>query len=179
MRPAIFRRLDLAVAEIETHDAPSVLDIGCGSGRVAEAVLDAGAGTYVGIDFSESMLELAAARLRPFGSRVQLVLGDFLDAPLEGPFDVVLALGLFDYVAEPNRVVRRMNELGSRVVVASFPRWDWLKGPIRKLRYEIVADCPIYDYTEQDLKRLFGTNGFSLIDVLRRGRSDLVVRVAA
>jgi SAM-dependent methyltransferase len=179
VRPAIFHRLDLALAEIAAHESPSVLDIGCGPGRVAEHVLAAGAGDYVGVDFSKAMLELAAERLRRFGPTVTLVHGDILDVPLTGPFDVVLALGLFDYVAQPDPIVLRMRELDGPVVIATFPLWDWVKGPIRKLRYEVLADCPISDYTEPEVHRLFQACGFASVETLRRGRSDLVVRASA
>lgn len=54
-----------------------ILDLGVGSGLVAEAVLDAlPEASLVGIDSSEAMLELAGARLDRFGSRVQLVRHD-------------------------------------------------------------------------------------------------------
>jgi ubiquinone/menaquinone biosynthesis C-methylase UbiE len=57
-----------------------VLDLGVGSGLVAEAVLDAlPEASLVGIDFSDAMLELARARLDRFGSRVQLVRHDLAD----------------------------------------------------------------------------------------------------
>ena len=178
VRPAIFHRLDLTLAEVARHESPSVLDVGCGPGRVAEHVLEAGAGSYVGVDFSKPMLDLAAERLRRFGPIVTLIHGDFVDVPLAGPFDVVLALGLFDYVAEPEPIVRRMHEVDGRTVIATFPLWDWLKGPIRKLRYEILADCPIFDYSEPQAHRLFRTCGFEGVETLRRGRSDLVVRAS-
>lgn len=54
-----------------------LLDLGVGSGLVAEAVLDAlPEASLVGIDFSEEMLELARARLDRFGPRVHLVRHD-------------------------------------------------------------------------------------------------------
>jgi tRNA (cmo5U34)-methyltransferase len=57
-----------------------VLDLGVGSGLVAEAVLDAlPEASLVGIDFSEAMLELARARLDRFGPRVQLVRHDLAE----------------------------------------------------------------------------------------------------
>lgn len=58
----------------------AVLDLGVGSGLVAEAVLDAlPEASLVGIDFSEAMLERARARLERFRSRVRLVRHDLAD----------------------------------------------------------------------------------------------------
>ena len=130
LRPGLFRRRELAVQTVREYDSPAVLDVGCGSGRIGEFVLQAGAGGYVGIDFAEPMIELARARLERFSDRAELVLGDFLEAALEGPFEVVLALGLFDYLPEPEPFTQRMFELcapgGS--LVGSFPAWSPVKG---------------------------------------------------
>jgi SAM-dependent methyltransferase len=174
MRPALAERADLAVDVVRSLGAPSVLDVGCGSGRVGERVLEAGATRYVGIDFSAEMLALARERLGRFGETAALVEGDFLTEPLEGPFDAVLALGLFDYTPEPERFVQRMSELSSRAVVASFPRWTWMKGPIRKVRYEMLNDCPIFDYDEAGVNRLFKDAGFSSVELRPSGRSGLL-----
>jgi len=178
LRPGLRLRRDLALEAVRSYTDPSVLDVGCGSGRIAEAVLDAGAGAgaYVGVDFSAPMLDLARSRLDRFGDRVTLVEGDFLDTPLGGPFDVVLALGLFDYIPEPHLFARRMYELCAGEVVASFPKWSWLKGPVRKIRYEVVNDCPIFNYTERELRLMFGATGFSRVDVIAATRSGYLVR---
>ena len=137
-------------------------------------MLEAGASKYVGIDFSDRMIDLAEGRLRRFGGREQLVRGDFLTTTLDGPFDVVLALGLFDYLPQPEPFAGRMAELCSGSLVASFPRWSWVKGPVRKLRYEVVNDCPIFDYTEERIARLFEGAGFRDVNVVEVGRSALL-----
>src|SRR5438309_3783990 len=108
LRPGLFRRRQLAVETISAYDVPRVLDVGCGSGRIGEFVLEAGAAHYVGVDFSEPMIELARQRLDRFHDRTELIVDDFLNAPLEGAFEVILALGLFDYLPEPHRFSRRM-----------------------------------------------------------------------
>jgi tRNA (cmo5U34)-methyltransferase len=55
----------------------AVLDLGIGSGLVAEAVLDRLPDAHlVGFDFSEPMLTLARRRLARFGSRATVLLGD-------------------------------------------------------------------------------------------------------
>jgi tRNA (cmo5U34)-methyltransferase len=64
----------LAAAEI---GGGAVLDLGVGSGLVAEAVLETlPAASLVGVDLSVAMLELARERLRRFDARVELVPGD-------------------------------------------------------------------------------------------------------
>jgi SAM-dependent methyltransferase len=70
----------LALLAAERIDDGAVLDLGVGSGLVAEEVLgrlpDA---RLVGIDFSEPMLELARGRLARFGSRSVLIRRDLAD----------------------------------------------------------------------------------------------------
>lgn len=58
----------------------AVLDLGVGSGLVAEGVLEAfPEASLVGVDFSEPMLELARERLGRFGRRVHLVRHDLAE----------------------------------------------------------------------------------------------------
>src|SRR5690242_13111094 len=70
LRPGLFRRRQLAVDAVRSYQSPAVLDVGCGSGRIGEFALEAGAGRYVGVDFAEPMIELAQERLARFGERV-------------------------------------------------------------------------------------------------------------
>jgi SAM-dependent methyltransferase len=178
LRPGLFRRRQLAVETVESYGEPSVLDVGCGSGRIGEFVLEAGAGRYLGIDFSNPMIELARARLVRFQDRARLVSEDFLTAPLEGSFDVILALGLFDYLPNPGAFAGRMFEhcAPGGVVVGSFPAWSLIKGPIRKVRYEWIGDCPIFNYSPRGIERLFGEAGFSRVEVRAPGRSGFLVQ---
>jgi SAM-dependent methyltransferase len=178
LRPGLFRRRQLAVETVRSFQAPNVLDIGCGSGRIGEFALDAGASHYVGIDFSEPMIELARARLARFAERTELITDDFMNANVDGPFKVVLAVGLFDYLPEPHRFVRRIFEAcaSGGAVVGSFPAFSPLKGPIRKLRYEVIGDCPIFNYTRRELELMFGAAGFEPVEVLSPGRSGFLVR---
>ena len=172
-----------------------MLDIGGGSGRVGELILEAGAREWVNADIAQEMLDLSKQRLERFGDKVKLVHGDFLTVPLEGKFDVVIALGFFDYIPDAHLFVRRMAELcgqsatpaepgspssgtasgAAGSAVASFPRWNWLKGPVRKVRYEVINNCPIFNYTERELRFLFGSAGFHRI-LIKQGRSGYLVR---
>ena len=177
-RPGLHARRDIALQVVDSYERPRVLDVGCGSGRVAEEVLEHGAGAYVGVDFSEPMLDLSRERLARFDVPVDLVLGDFRHVELDGTFEVVLGLGLFDYLPDAEPFLRRMREVCAEngTVVASFPAWHWFKGPIRKFRYERVRKVPIFNYTADGLRQMFREAGFSQVDLIQPGRSGYVVR---
>jgi SAM-dependent methyltransferase len=178
LRPGLFRRRALAVQTVREYPGPRVLDVGCGSGRIGEFVLEAGASRYLGIDFAEPMVELARTRLSRFGERVELVVEDFLEARIDGRFDVILALGLFDYLPDPHRFSRKMFGLAAPggCVVGSFPTWSLIKGPIRKLRYEVIGDCPIFNYSRRELELMFGASGFERVEIQAPGRSGYLLR---
>src|SRR5213076_1031167 len=176
LRPGLFNRREFALEIAGEYEGPRVLDVGGGSARIGELVLEHGASRYVDVDLSDSMLELARRRLERFdGDKVTLIQGDFLRAAIPGSYEVILALGYFDYIENAPAHVRRLRELiapgGS--AVASFPRWTWTKGPIRKLRYEVINNCPIFDYTADRLRALFGSAGFGQVD-LREGKSGFL-----
>src|SRR6476659_4952854 len=175
LRPGLFNRRELALEVARDYDAPSVLDVGGGSGRIGELILAEGASRYVDVDLSDTMLDLARDRLERFEDKVELVQGDFLTEPIEGQFDLVLALGYFDYIEDAAAHTRRIGELCSGSAVASFPRWTWTKGPVRKLRYEVINSCPIYDYDRESIRSLFDDAGFATITI-RQGRSGFLVR---
>lgn len=164
-RSGLFNRRKAAIDLVRTYKDPRVLDIGCGSGRIAEVLLKAGAADYLGIDFSDEMVELSRKRLATFGDKVKLLRADFLDIEPEGQFDVIVALGLFDYLDEPARFTRKMYDLCRGSVVASFPKWTWIKGPLRHFRYEIINNCPIYNFTRRELELLFHASGFASTEI--------------
>jgi SAM-dependent methyltransferase len=179
LRPGLFNRRAFALEVAGQYEAPRVLDVGGGSARIGELALVHGASHYVDVDLSDSMLELAKQRLERFDDeKVTLIKGDFLHTTIPGSYDVILGLGYFDYIDDAPAHVRRMRELiapgGS--VVASFPRWTWRKGPIRKLRYEVINNCPIFDYTRDGLTQLFAD--FSGIEI-RAGKSGFLLRATA
>jgi SAM-dependent methyltransferase len=178
LRPGLFRRRQLAADTVAGYQHPRVLDVGCGSGRIGEFVLEAGAAHYVGIDFSEPMIQLARKRLKRYEERTELIPDDFLGATLAGPFDVILALGLFDYLPNATEFSDKMFRLAAPggCVVGSFPSWSPLKGPVRKVRYEWIGDCPIFNYNRPQLERMFGASGFSRTEILSPGRSGFLVR---
>ena len=91
---AVLERLALEGGE-------TVLDAGCGSGRVTEALLERlPRGRVVAADAAPSMLAEAAKRLARFGDRVAFVECD-LGRPLPfGPVDAVFSTATFHWVPD-------------------------------------------------------------------------------
>lgn len=173
-RRALERRQNLAVSVVARQPGAEVLDVGCGPGRVAEAVILAGAGAYVGIDLSSQMLALARRRLAGYDA-VELIEGNFLDLEIPGTSDVVLALGLFDYLADPVRAAAWLRAHCDSTLVASFTRWDWVKGPVRHFYYEVLHRCPLFDYTDARVHELLAGAGFSSVEFAFRGPRGFLV----
>lgn len=88
--------------------ARAVVDLGVGSGLVAEAVLEAfPEASLVGVDVSEPMLELARARLDRFGRRVHLVRHDLAEigelALPAGRYAAVFSVQTLHHLADPEK----------------------------------------------------------------------------
>jgi trans-aconitate methyltransferase len=87
--PARAEHLSLLLAILEDVEDGWILDLGAGSGLVAQMVLDKKPQARLfGVDSSTAMLDLAKDRLARFGERVRLAQGDLtaldsLDAPRE------------------------------------------------------------------------------------------------
>src|SRR4051794_1770980 len=81
----------------------TVLDAGCGSGRVTERLLERlPDGHVVGLDASPSMVDAARDRLARFGDRVELLVADLgLPVPLESAsVDAILSTATFHWVPD-------------------------------------------------------------------------------
>lgn len=90
------------VEAFESAPLGRLLDIGTGTGRIAE-LLEARASHVTGVDKSPEMLRLARARLQGLpGERVALVQGDFAALPFApASFDTVVFHQVLHYAQEP------------------------------------------------------------------------------
>jgi ubiquinone/menaquinone biosynthesis C-methylase UbiE len=98
---------DRALADLLPHvRGQRVLELGCGTGRNADALLAAGAASYVGVDGSAGMLARACERITD--PRASWVLGDLLDHALApGAYDLVLFSLVLEHVAAPAAALTR------------------------------------------------------------------------
>jgi trans-aconitate 2-methyltransferase len=92
--------MGLAVLDrLELRGDETVLDAGCGSGRVTEAIVERlPRGRVIGIDGSPSMIDAARRRL---GEDVDLRVGDLLELDLDGEqVDAILSTATFHWIAD-------------------------------------------------------------------------------
>jgi trans-aconitate 2-methyltransferase len=95
----VLARLDLAGDEL-------VLDAGCGSGRITEALIQAlPRGRVIGVDQSASMIDAARRRLGP---AVDLRVLDLLELDLEQPVDAILSTATFHWIPDHPRLFARL-----------------------------------------------------------------------
>jgi len=83
---------------------PSVLDIGCGTGRLRELLTEGEFDTYVGIDLSAEAIKSA---LHLTDSRTDFVVGDAMALDLP-PADVVVLNEMIYYMQSPRTLLERV-----------------------------------------------------------------------
>jgi SAM-dependent methyltransferase len=110
----------------------SVLDVGCGEGNWSTVLHELRpAARYTGVDGSEYAV-------KRFGERRNIRLGTFGsigEIGLKGPFDLILCLGVLNYVApdELRRGLRQLRALAGGVAYLEiFTRADDASGDFRK-----------------------------------------------
>jgi trans-aconitate 2-methyltransferase len=110
---AVLDRLDLRGNE-------SVLDAGCGSGRVTEALVERlPDGHVVAFDGSPSMIEQARERLGRFGDGVRFVTGDLLEPLDVEPMHAIFSTATFHWVTDHDRLFANLSAVtrtGGRLV---------------------------------------------------------------
>jgi trans-aconitate 2-methyltransferase len=163
----VLERLDLQGDE-------AVLDAGCGSGRITEALIErVPQGHVIAVDSSDSMVAAARERLGP---DADIRRADLLALRLEETVDAVLSTATFHWIADHDRLFGALHAAlrpGGRLVAqcGGEGNIDVLRGHAN----EILASAPYaehfgnwsppwhYANPEQTAERL-GKAGFSEVD---------------
>jgi trans-aconitate 2-methyltransferase len=94
------------LARLPLSGAETVLDAGCGSGRITEALIArVPEGHVIGVDQSASMIESARERLGP---TADLRVADLTELELEQPVDAILSTATFHWIVDHDRLFRRL-----------------------------------------------------------------------
>jgi SAM-dependent methyltransferase len=147
-----FYRCMLDISRPYVTEAATVLDVGCGLGRITAEIARLGADHVLGIDLSPRMIEEAAqlvgsqgvrtiklslAARRTVDAQVALdwkddnydfMVADALDMPLKsGAFDFVMCLNVIDRVPDPRRLIDEIGRVlrtGGYLLISDPYHWD-------------------------------------------------------
>jgi SAM-dependent methyltransferase len=101
----------------------SVLDLGCGSGRLFRAFFEGGATTVVGVDGSPALIGRANRRIAgdrllseaQQAGRLRVALGDIRRSPPSGRHRLVVLVGVLPHLAGPEDALRALSSAGERL----------------------------------------------------------------
>jgi len=97
------------LARLELKGDETVLDAGCGSGRVTRLLAERlPEGRVIGVDGSPSMLEEAKANLAGFADSLELVLADLVQLDLHEAVDAVFSNATFHWIGDHHRLFERL-----------------------------------------------------------------------
>jgi len=164
----MYQRFHLAMAHGGPVEGRAVLDLGCGSGRYSVEFAKRGAERVVGIDFAESMIRLAEAIAldQDVNNICEFNVGDLFEYQPQERFDLVLSIGVFDYIESPLSLLEKMRSLSRGKLIATFPSYHSIRTPIRKVRYKLKR-CPVYFYNRESIETLFNQAGLSQFEVIK------------
>jgi trans-aconitate 2-methyltransferase len=133
------------LARLEVSGDETVLDGGCGSGRITQTLIERlPRGRVIAVDASPSMVSAAAERLGP---DADVRVGDLLELDLGEPVDAVFSTATFHWIADHERLFQRLHAAlrsGGRLVAQCGG-----EGNITKLRgraAEVVARAPYAEH---------------------------------
>jgi 2-polyprenyl-3-methyl-5-hydroxy-6-metoxy-1,4-benzoquinol methylase len=160
LRRDIYQRFEWVMSQAGDVRGMKICDVGCGSGRFVASLAKRGA-QVTGIDFAPEMLKLGAqlAEKEGVADRCKFVLSDVLDWKTDEHFDLVIAIGFWDYVADPLPRLQVIRRLTKTTFLSAWPRAATLRAAIRKVR--LKADgCPVYFFTQSQVEDYLQRAGF-------------------
>jgi trans-aconitate 2-methyltransferase len=94
------------LARLDLHGDELVLDAGCGSGRITQALIEQlPHGRVIAVDQSPSMVDAARQRL---GAEADIRVVDLLELELDEPVDAILSTATFHWIADHDDLFRHL-----------------------------------------------------------------------
>ncbi|MBD2840828.1 ArsR/SmtB family transcription factor [Erythrobacter rubeus] len=157
-------------------DAPlgSVLDIGTGTGRMAEFFADK-AEHVVALDKNLEMLRVARAKLQHLPTaQIELVQGDFSDLPFQAAsFDTVLLHQVLHFAQDPALPLAeaaRVTRPGGRIAIVDFASHDREELRTRHQHSRL-------GFSDRQVRDLLRSSGFTARDPIALEGGELIVKI--
>jgi SAM-dependent methyltransferase len=161
LRRDIYQRFDWVMERSADVHGMQICDVGCGSGRFVTALAQRGAAHVTGIDIAPEMLTLARQLTTKDGviGRCTFINTDVIDWRTQEKFDETIAIGFWDYIAEPKSRLDVIRSITKGRFLSAWPRAGTWRVPIRKVRLGALG-CPVYFFRKDDVYRMLQDAGF-------------------
>lgn len=170
-RGPIFDRLRGAVDMVVALDSKSVLDVGCGSGPLFAPLAEKGI-RVTGVDPAPNMVDLARKAAAPFPGLIEVEQKGWEQIDSVDSHDAAVALGVYDYVDDPEELLKRMGTAAPHVI-GSFPA-PGLRVNLRKLRYG-AHGVGVHGYTQARISEIARSAGMRVERVVPLGNAGFLV----
>jgi ubiquinone/menaquinone biosynthesis C-methylase UbiE len=176
-RRPMYDRYVYTIQDLAAGKNKNYLDLGCGSGRYSVALAQLGA-KVTGLDFSEAMLALAEVYTKNSNQSenvkfIKTDINHWMENTTEH-FDASLAMGVFDYLANPEKTLSLMLKV-SDTVLLSLPAPTFPRSQLRTLRYR-MQNCPVFYFKRDDVERLVTKAGGVISEIKPLGRAGFWVK---
>jgi ubiquinone/menaquinone biosynthesis C-methylase UbiE len=178
-RRDIYQRFDWVMEEAGDVRGRTICDIGCGSGRFVTALAKRGAARVTGVDVAPEMLKIARALAAEEGVAdvCSFEHADVLNWRADEQFDLTIAIGFWDYIADPRSRLDVIRRVTRGRFLSAWPRmWTW-RAPIRKVRLNALG-CPVYFFSRPEVERYLQGAGFRVDSVKVVGKLYCVATTA-
>ncbi len=99
------------LSRIQLKGNETLLDAGCGTGRLTEDLLQAlPNGRVVGVDLSQNMLRAAREHLAAYGVHVLFLAADLSDLPFQQAFDGIFSTAAFHWILDHDKLFRSLHD---------------------------------------------------------------------
>ncbi|HVT95483.1 MAG TPA: class I SAM-dependent methyltransferase [Bryobacteraceae bacterium] len=165
LRKDIYGRFEWVMERSGNVAGKTICDVGCGSGRFVSAFARKGA-SVTGIDIAPEMIRMARALASREGvaGQCEFHVSDILNWKADRTFDETIAIGFWDYIADPPERLRRIRAMTGEKFLSAWPRlWTW-RMPVRKVRLSL-GGCPVYFFRRRRVVRMLEEAGFEVLRV--------------
>lgn len=181
-RAFLWRDLESLVGFVKEND--SVLDIGCGNGRLYQLFANLSI-SFTGIDISENLIAIAKERY----PQCHFEVVDMVDLPFENEkFDVIFSLVAFHHLPTKETQLEGLEEMKrvlkpqGKIILLNWNAYsDWVKKKLKKGDYEDlgnqlfrvpwktqigenIGDRVYYGFTLEELEKLAEETGLKMED---------------
>jgi len=175
LRRDIYERFDWVMRKSGDVRGKSICDIGCGSGRFVTNLAKMGASRVMGVDVAPEMLKLARelAAKEGVAGRTDFAQMDIIDWNRTDVFDETIAIGFWDYFADPTSRLKMIRKMTRERFLSAWPRlWTW-RAPVRKVRLTALG-CPVYFFSKTEVYSYLEASGFKVISCETVGKLHCV-----